>query len=131
MSLDKVQRIIRKAASKAVPIMYEECDRLGIKPPKIEWVSDIFIAETKERISGAYQYETQTMFLNTGTIEDMIELGIPEPSIVRAKIFDYFHELKHYIGHKVDKITSQEIKLNREKYEAEAEEYADSLLEKL
>ncbi len=128
-SSDKVKRIIRKAASKSALIIFEECNKLGIRSPKIEWVGIIKMGDKLP--GGVYQDKTQTILLSTRLIKKMLEMNIPEPNIVKAAMHMYFHEFKHYIDHKAYGVTMQDIKLNREKYEAGARSYAEEIMKKV
>lgn len=129
MSFNEVTKIIRKAASKAALIIYEECNKLGIRSPKIEWVGIIKMGDKLP--GGLYQYETQTIFLCTRLIERMLKENIPEPNIVKATMHMYFHEFKHYIDHKVAGVTLQEYIQNPDKYEAGARSYAEEIMKRV
>lgn len=129
MLSNKAQKIREKVVFKAVPMIHDECERLGIPYPKIEWISSITTEE--EEIGGVYQYETQKILLNLGIIDGMLEKDMPESNVIRGMLFLFFHEFKHYIDHKAHKVSLQEFRLGRGHYEFQANVYAEELYKKV
>lgn len=129
MSSKKAQKIMTEAMFKAHPIMRDECKRLGIPYPKIEWVGDITCED--ESIGGTYKYETQKILLNSKLADILIKEGLQKPIVLRGLITLYFHEFKHYIDHKAHKVTLQEFRSGLEHYESQANVYAEELYKRV
>lgn len=111
--------------------MYDECKRLGIPYPEIEWIGSITIRGEEHYIGGLYQYETQEILMSINMINIMLEKGRTESDITKSRLSACFHELKHYIDDKLHKVTLQEFRQNHDRYEAEAKSYAEELMKRV
>ena len=121
------------AESVAYPIIYEECEKLGIPPPRIEWVANITVSGVAHR--GAYHHRAgeRVIYQNIHIITLVLGLDyeVPEERIVRAIVRSCFHELKHYIDDEYHKVSDQEIREDYWKYEDGADEYARELIKRV
>lgn len=116
---------ISHVESIVIPIILDECKKLGIAPPLLLWVTSITISG--EEMRGAYQFGTQTIYISHYTITQMLELNKTRLEIIARLVNVCFHELKHYIDDKYYKVSIQEIEQNYWKYDNEAIKYADEL----
>lgn len=115
----------------AYPIIHDECRKLRIVPPRIEWVAGIIVNGEEHR--GAYHHSSRerVIYQNIYTITYMLELEAPEEEIIARVVRSCFHELKHYIDDEFYKVSMQEIRQNYNKYEAEADKYAEGLMKRV
>ncbi len=123
------QEIALIVESIAYPIICEECWKFGITPPRIEWVA--YITVNGEEHRGAYHHgaRERLLYQNLYTITAMLELyEASEQDTIALVVRSCFHELKHYIDDECYKVSMQEIRQNRNKYEKEADEYAEELM---
>lgn len=140
MSIPKVRITKRKQVGKreqeialivediAYPIICEECWKFGITPPRIEWVVSITVNGKEHK--GAYHHRARERLLyqNLYTITAMLEREEAEEDTIALVVRSCFHELKHYIDDECYKVSMQEIRQNYNKYEKEADEYAEELM---
>lgn len=123
------RQIIDKAASKTLPIIFDDCKRLGIRTPEIRWVRDLTVGG--KSTSGTYNLKTQEILLNFSYFDRYFKGGISEPLLTWVIVNAYFHEFKHYIDHKFHKVSLEEFKRELARYEADAIKYSIEHTERL
>jgi hypothetical protein len=117
---------LREARLDAYPVLFSEASRLGVYVPMIVGITSIKVRGIPRW--GMYEPELGRILVNLGKIREALALGWSQSSIKQAVVETIFHEFYHHYQFTRKGLTIEEYLRNPEPYEAEAENYARTIL---
>lgn len=133
----EVSRVKGTAVVKALPYMRDECKRLGINMPTLEFARGVKIEEGDITVHGTYSFIAERITIN----DEPIIYGLKEAEdewdkteVMHDTMEVMFHEFKHHIDTKLFSGSRDEYLedywLHKREYEKGADDYASEMMAK-